>query len=107
MLIRTGDTVQVLAGKDRGKRGAILAVQPLAQKVVVEGVNIATRHLKARAGRTQTGIVQLPAAMPWSKVMLVCPSCDKAMRPMSKIAADGTKQRTCRKCGAVIPAVKR
>ena len=128
--IRKGDTVVVLAGKDAGKRGTVERVIRLAPaprgrsvfrrtsakggvKVVVEGINIAKRHTKPRQSSSSTdrmpkiqqgGIFDLAQPLAISKVMLVCTNCDKPTRVGSGVRSDGTKIRTCKKCGSEIEA---
>ena len=101
MSIRKDDTVVVLSGKDKGKQGKILAVDPKGGKVIVEGINMVSRHTKPRRQGEEGGIIQKEAPLYASKVMRVCPKCDKATRPASKIV-DGKKVRICKKCGAEI-----
>ena len=103
--IRKGDEVEVIAGKDRGKRGTVQEVHPDAGRVTVAGVNIVKRHTKANPQRNvKGGIVEQPASLDVSKVMLVCPSCGKTTRVGHRIAED-EKARVCKQCGEDI-AVK-
>ena len=94
--VKTGDTVVILSGKDKGKKGKVLEVSPKEGKVIVEGLNIATR----RQGE-QGGIVEAEAAMYASKVQAVCPKCGKPTRVAHKFLEDGTKVRVCKNadCG--------
>ena len=101
MNIRKDDKVIVLSGKDKGKQGKILTADPKAAKVVVEGVNIATKHQKPRKQGDEGGIIKVETPIYASKVQLVCPKCGKATRVGHKIA-DGKKVRICKKCGAEI-----
>ncbi len=96
--VKTGDTVVVLSGKDKGKQGKVLQVSPKEGKVIVEGLNIATKHVKPRRQGEQGGIVEAEAAMYASKVQLVCPKCGKATRIAHKILDDGSKVRVCKSC---------
>lgn len=91
--IKRDDEVLVISGKDKGKRGTVIRVLPGANRVVVEGVNIATRHLPHRHGVTQTGIIQGEAALSLSNVMLIDPETGKAGRTGQKVLGDGTKVR--------------
>ena len=102
MSIRKDDTVIVLNGKDKGKKGKVLKVIPGEGKVVVEGVNMVTKHKKPRSQTDQGGIVKMEGAIYACKVQRVCPKCDKPTRPAHKILADGKKVRVCKKCGAEI-----
>ena len=102
MSIKTGDTVVVLSGKDKGKKGKVLEAMPAAGKVVVEGVNVATCHVKPKKQGDQGGIINREIPMYASKVMLVCPKCKKGVRVGYSVLENGTKVRVCKKCGASI-----
>ena len=102
MKIKTNDTVIVLSGKDKGKKGKVLVVNPKAGKVIVEGINVVSRHTKPRRQGEEGGILKKEAPLYACKVMRVCPKCDKATRPAHKVLADGKKVRVCKKCGAEI-----
>ena len=103
--LAAGDTVLVIAGKDKGKRGRVLRTIPDKGQIVVEGVNILKRHTKAndprRGGRgaIQGGIVDFEAPFAYSNVMLVCPSCDKPTRIRHSVTEDGRKRLVCTNCG--------
>ena len=101
MNIRKDDKVIVLSGKDKGKTGKVLVADPKSLKVIVEGVNVATKHQKAQKKGEEGGIVKREAAIASCKVQVVCPKCGKATRVAHKIA-DGKKTRVCKKCGAEI-----
>ena len=100
--IKKEDLVVVLSGKDKGKQGKVLSVIPSESKVVVEGVNVATKHKKATSQTEQGGIVKKEAPIYACKVQRVCPKCNKPTRPAHKLLADGKKVRVCKKCGAEI-----
>lgn len=100
--VKTGDTVVVLSGKERGKKGKIIAVSPKEDKVIIEGVNMVSKHVKPKKMGEAGGIIKAEGAMYASKVQLVCPSCDKATRIAHKISEDGKKQRICKKCGKTL-----
>jgi len=100
--VKTGDTVVILSGKDKGKQGKVLQVSPKERKVIVEGLNIATKHVKPRRQGEQGGIVEAEAAMYACKVQLVCPKCGKATRIGHKILEDGSKVRVCKSCNEEI-----
>ena len=102
MSIKKGDTVVVLSGKDKGKQGTVLEAMPEERKVVVEKVNVVTRHTKPRKQGEQGGILKKEAPLYACKVQRVCPKCKKATRPASKTTADGKRVRVCKKCGAEI-----
>ena len=101
MNIKQNDKVVVLSGKDKGKQGKILSADPKAMKVIVEGVNVATKHQKPRKQGEEGGIIKVETPIYVSKVQLVCPKCGKATRVAHKLA-DGKKTRVCKKCGAEI-----
>ena len=100
--IKKDDIVVVLTGKDKGKKGKILTVMPKSSKIIVEGVNMVSRHTKPRKQGEEGGIIQKEAPLYACKVMRVCPKCDKPTRPAHKMLADGKKVRVCKKCGAEI-----
>lgn len=100
--VKTGDSVVILSGKDKGKKGKILAVSPKEGKLIVEGCNIATKSIKPRRQGEAGGIVKAEAAMYSSKVQLVCPKCDKGTRIAYKTDDEGNKVRVCKHCGAEI-----
>lgn len=97
--IKTGDTVLVISGKDKGKTGKVLEVSPKEGKVIVEKINIATKHMKPRQQGATGNILKVEAPMYASKVMLVCPKCKKATRLAHQVAEDGKKMRRCTHCG--------
>lgn len=100
--VKTGDTVVVLSGKSKGKQGKVMAVSPNEGKVIVENVNMVSKHVKPRKMGEAGGIVKAEGAMYASKVQIVCPRCKKPTRIGHKINEDGTKNRICRKCGEVL-----
>ena len=102
MSIRKDDTVIVLSGKDKGKKGKVLTVMPKDGKVIVEKVNVISRHQTPRKQGEEGGIIKREAPIYACKVMRVCPKCDKPTRPAHKTLADGKKVRVCKKCGAEI-----
>lgn len=99
--VKTGDTVVVLSGKEKGKKGKILQVSPKERKVIIEGVNMCTKHVKPRRQGEAGGIVKAEAAMYACKVMPVCPKCGKPTRIGHKVLEDGSKVRVCKNanCG--------
>ena len=101
MNIKKDDKVVVLSGKDKGKQGKVLIADPKALKVVVEGVNVATKHQKPMKQGEEGGIIKVETPIYASKVQLVCPKCGKATRVGHKVGKDG-KVRVCKKCGAEI-----
>lgn len=99
MEIKKGDNVVVIAGKDKGKKGKVLETSPKSLKVVVDGVNVVSKHKKPRSAQDKGGIIKQTNPIDSSNVMVVCPSCDKATRVAHK-DVDGKKVRVCKKCGA-------
>ncbi len=97
MTVKKGDTVVVITGKEKGKTGKVLEVFPENNRVLVDGVNVVSRHQKARNQQEKSGIVKKSAPLDASNVMVVCPSCGKATRVHHKVI-DGKKVRVC-KCG--------
>ena len=96
--IKTGDTVAVLSGDDKGVTGEVIAVSPTEGKVIVKGVNIIHKHVKPRRQGETGGIVDAEGAIYASKVALYCPKCEKGVR--SKVVVEGDKKvRACAKCG--------
>ena len=91
--IKRDDEVLVISGKDKGKRGSVIRVLPAENRVVVEGVNVVTRHIKAQPGIAQTGMVQGEAPISLSNVMLIDPETGSAGRTGQKVLEDGTKVR--------------
>lgn len=106
--LRKGDEVVVLTGKDKGKRGKIIRTLPDEGKVIVDGVNVVTRHQKPRSttGRAvvkqQLGEMQVPLGVSIAKVMLVCPKCNKETRVGRLRTQEGDLARSCRKCGELL-----
>ncbi|MHC1746693.1 MAG: 50S ribosomal protein L24 [Negativicutes bacterium] len=104
--VKKGDTVIVLSGKDKGKKGKIIEAQPKKDRVVVEGVNKVKRHTKATQKAPQGGILVKEAPVYSSKVMLVCPSCSKPTRIKKTALATGKMARACKKCGEIVDKEK-
>ena len=102
MSIKKGDTVIVLSGKDKGKQGKVLVAMPADRKVIVEGINVVSRHTRPRKQGEEGGILKKEAPMYACKVQKVCPKCNKPTRPAHKMLADGKKVCVCKKCGAEI-----
>lgn len=102
MKIRKNDTVAVIRGKDRGKKGRVLEVIPDTGKILVEAVNYRKVHRRKSQDNPKGGIVQMEGALSISNVMLVCPRCAKPARVGYMFLADGTKQRMCKKCREIL-----
>ena len=96
--VKTGDTVIIMSGRDRGMKGKVLAVSPKEGKVIVEGRNMVSKHVKPRKMGEQGGIIKAESAIYACKVQIVCPRCGKPTRVAHKVYEDGTKERICAKC---------
>ena len=97
--IKTGDTVIVLSGDDKGTKGEVVAVSPEEGKVIVKGANMIHKHVKPRRQGETGGIIDAEGALYASKVALFCPKCEKGVR-VKMTMEDGKKVRVCAKCGA-------
>jgi len=101
--IRKNDTVLVITGKDRGKRGRVLKLLPDENRLIVEGVNLIKRHTRPNPAKNiKGGIVEREASLHASNVQLVCPECGAQTRVGRRILGDGRKVRVCRKCEGVV-----
>src|ERR671915_768064 len=103
MHVTKGDTVRVVRGDDKGKEGKILRVFPKTGRVTIEGVNIVKRHRRARRAEEQSGIIEMPAPVHASNVMLLDPQKGVPTRTRRRIDEDGTKERLSAKSGDAIP----
>ena len=101
MNIKRDDTVLVIAGKDKGKRGRVREVRPADNKIIIEGINIVKKHTRGRQGARQAGVIEQEAPMNPSKVMVVCPKCDRGTRIGHAFVANDQKVRQCRNCGEI------
>ena len=99
--VKTGDTVKIISGRDKGKTGKVIAVSPKEGKILVEGCNMIKKHVKPKKMGEQGGILDAEAPMYACKAMLVCPKCGKATRVAHTIDKDGKKVRLCKNeaCG--------
>jgi large subunit ribosomal protein L24 len=102
MKVRKNDTVMVMTGKDRGKKGRVRFVFPKEERLIVEGVNMIKKHTRAVGGIRQAGILEREAPMHISNVMLVCPKCNKSVRVGFRFLEDGRKVRFCKRCQEVV-----
>ena len=100
--VRRGDTVGVIAGREKGKRGKVLRVLTGKGRVLVEHVNMVKKHQRPTQKLRQGGIIEREGSIHLSNVLLVCTRCDRPVRTGIKILADGRKQRVCRRCGESI-----
>lgn len=105
MNIKKGDKVKILTGKDKGKTGKVLQVLPSRERASIEGLNLLIKHLRPRRQGEKGQKIEFPAPVDLSDIMLVCPKCDKPMRPGYQIidmAGGKKKVRICKKCKQVI-----
>ena len=102
LAVRKNDLVEVIAGKDKGKRGKVLRVIPKTERVLVEKVNFVKRHTKPGRLSEQGGILERENPLDVSNVMLVCTKCDKPVRTGRSRLADGRKVRVCRECQEIV-----
>lgn len=107
--LRKGDTVEVISGEGKGKKGKILRVERVTTKrgdpvtkVIIEGINFIKKHVKPNQQQQQGGIVTMEAPISVSKVMLVCDKCSKPTKVSVKFLKDGKKSRACKQCGELI-----
>lgn len=102
MKVRKNDTVVVIGGRDRGKKGKVRRALPEKESVVVEGLNMIKRHSRAGRAARQAGIIELEAPIHVSRVMLICDKCNKPTRVGTRVLEDGRKVRICRSCQEVV-----
>ena len=110
MLIRTGDTVEVIAGNDRGRKSRVIKVDRETGKAIVEGVNGAKKHIRRSQKYPQGGVLKKDMPIQLSNLKYVCPSCSASARLGARFLEDGSKERFCKKCnasaGEIAPAKK-
>lgn len=95
--VKTGDEVVIINGRDRGKRGKVMQVSPAENKVIVNGCNIVTKHVKPKKMGEAGGLIKAESAIYADKVQLICPKCGRPTRVGHKVDAKGKKMRTCKK----------
>lgn len=103
--VRRGDTVLVIAGKERGKRGKVLVVLPGKGRVIVEKINMIKRHQRPTQKLRQGGIIEREGPVHLSNVMVVCGKCDRPTRTRIQLLAEGKRARACKRCGEIIDRV--
>ncbi len=107
LAIRKHDKVKILWGKDRGKEGEVISVEPSKNRLIVAKLNMAKKHTRPSGQTEAGGIKDKELYLPVGKVMLICPDCKKSMRPKFDALTDGTAIRVCRKCGSTVPEPKK
>ncbi len=100
--VKRGDTVMVIAGKERGKRGKVLIVLPAKRRVIVEKVNMIKRHQRPTQKLRQGGIIEREGTLNLANVMVVCGKCDRPTRTGIQALAEGKKARVCKRCGEIV-----
>ncbi len=100
--VRKGDTVLVTTGKDKGKKGKVISVDPEKSRVIIDGVNVVKRHTRPTQKMPQGGIMEKPAPVHSSNVMLICTKCNNPTRIKKGFLEDGKKVRVCKECGEVL-----
>jgi large subunit ribosomal protein L24 len=100
--VRSGDRVEIIAGKEKGKRGKVLRTAPKKERIIIEGLNLVKRAVKPTQKNPQGGIITKEGSIHASSVMLVCRECDESGRAAHKVNEEGKSRRVCRKCGADI-----
>ena len=100
--VKKNDTVLVISGREKGKQGKVVAVSLKESKIMIEGINMVSKHMKPRSAGQEGGIIRTEGAMYACKAQLVCPKCSKPTRVSHKILDSGEKQRSCKKCGEMI-----
>ena len=100
--VRRHDTVEVMRGKDRGRRGEVRIVRTKSSRVIVTGANMVKKHRRSQDPTTPSGIIDIEAPLHVSNVRLVCPSCDAAVRVGFRILDEGRKVRFCKSCGEAV-----
>lgn len=101
MHVKKGDKVVIITGKDKGKIGKVLTSMPKENRVIVEGVNLVTKHQKPNQQLQQAGIIQKENPVNASNVMIYCDKCKSGVRTEKKILDNGKKVRACKKCGEI------
>lgn len=99
--IKRNDQVEVISGKDRGKKGKVLRVFPIQEKALVENINLMKKAVRKTRDDQKGGIVEMESPIHLSNLLLVCKQCSKPTRTKSTVLKDGSKIRECKKCGAV------
>ena len=102
MQIRKNDSVMVISGKERGKTGKVLRVNPKEDAVIIERINVVKRHTKPRGPQQAGGIIEKEASIPASNIMIMCDKCNAPVRIGQKLLTDGKKVRVCRRCGEAL-----
>ena len=100
--IKKNDTVLVVTGREKGKRGRVLSIYPSNNRILIERINMIKKHMKPSKQYTQGGIIEKESPLHISNVMLICPKCNKPTKISSTFLQDGRKVRACKKCSEVM-----
>jgi large subunit ribosomal protein L24 len=100
--IKKNDTVLVITGREKGKRGRVLSIYPSNNRILIERINMIRKHMKPSKKYTQGGIIEKESPLHISDVMLICPKCNKPTKISSTLLQDGRKVRACKKCSEVM-----
>ncbi len=100
--IKKNDTVLVITGREKGKRGRVLSIYPSNSRLLIERINMIKKHMKPSKKYTQGGIIEKESPLHISNVMLICPKCNKPTKISSIFLQDGRKVRACKKCSEVM-----
>ena len=100
MNIKKGDNIKIISGNDKGKQGKVIAVLPVENRIVVEGLNMKKKHVRPRKQGQKGELVRIPGAFQASRVMVVCPKCSKPTRVKHALNAMGKKMRVCGYCAS-------
>ena len=100
--VKKNDTVLIIAGKEKGKRGRVLSVYPSKDRLLIEKINMIRKHMKPTRKYAQGGIIEKEAPLHISNIMLICPKCNKPTRISNTQLQDGRKVRMCKKCREVM-----
>ncbi|NCO23404.1 50S ribosomal protein L24 [bacterium (Candidatus Moisslbacteria) CG12_big_fil_rev_8_21_14_0_65_36_11] len=101
-MIKKNDLVQIITGDDKGKRGRVLRIFPKINKVLIENLNLAIKHVRPRREGEKGQKIKVPMPIETSNLMLVCPKCNQTTRISYRILANGEKHRECKKCRELI-----
>ena len=97
--LKKNDIVQVVSGKDKGKKGKVISILKKKERVIVEGVNLMKHHTRPSQSQSQGGIIEKENGISWSNVMIFCNKCSVPVKVGKKVLSDGSKVRFCKKCG--------
>ena len=106
MRIKVNDTVEVITGKNKGKRGKVMSIDRKSGRAIVAGINQVSKHVKPNQRNPRGGILKIEQPIQLSNIMFVCPLCGKATKLGARFNDEGTKELFCKKCSATVQTVK-